>query len=109
MEMGLKQGLTQVFVHHWFPASPVTHQAKRSLRWCEGEKPLGVVYLGNSQTLLIPTAGTLNGSLAVKVVFQRGTGAGGPEASLHALKLGVPVEESEPDTQKWDTSHSPGN
>lgn len=53
MEMELDVGLAQVFVHHWFPASLFTHRAKRSLRWREGEMPLGVAWPGNPKTIPI--------------------------------------------------------
>lgn len=47
MEMELEVGLAQVFVHCWFAASLFTHRTKRSLRWHEGEMPLGVAWPGN--------------------------------------------------------------
>lgn len=58
METELEVGLTQVFVHHWLPASPITHQVTRSLKWCEAVIPLGVVCPENPQAPLISATGT---------------------------------------------------
>lgn len=62
---GVGSGAHQVSVHHWFPASPITNQVKRSLRWCEGAMPLGVVCPENPQG----PPDLCSGNLIVRVIF----------------------------------------
>lgn len=100
--MGLEGGgLTQGFVHHWFPVSPNT-ASKEVPEGLEGEMPLGVVCPGTPQTLLIPTAGALSGT------WREGGVPGGDWGSgpMKAMSL---LRSQSQDTQKPDTSHSPEN
>ena len=65
------------------PGFPVHHQVLEPTQ-------THVVYLENSQTLLIPAAGALNGGLTAQVVFQRGTGRWKTGGQSACPKTGCP-------------------
>lgn len=98
------RGLTQMFVQHWFPASPITATKEIPEVVRKGDA-LGGSLPWEALNSPDPKAGALSGSLTMKMVFPRET-----QASLGALKLGIPVKKSEPEhpeTRRWPFSWEP--
>ena len=91
------------------PGFPVHHQVPKPTQ-------THVVCLENSQTLLIPTAGALNGGLTAQVVFQRGTRrwrTGGQSACPKTRCPCCGVRGRHPETRhqsfSWEPASSPSH